>query len=373
MCGVPIDNNQFRKGYRFELQHRQLNSIIWLIRFSQFIGAAPVNLNFDPNNTVLKNINRSSFNFKEILHHLWCVLLVGGICFCMYSRSAEAFAREYSVSTMLDPVEYLFSLAKCLVVMIGCYYQRKKYAKYFLDIIDIDIRIQRNGGIAFRSTLRQFCWRIGLAWIVFNVMCIVLDIIFRNGIVYNIMRSLFVYLIPNVIFSAAILQYVCLLYALRQRFDQINYVLKRLLNEMDDRGSRKSASESIASSSLAVMSMSDDEIANVNRVKVKGKRKLKGVVKVPIPQILDSLRMIFADLIDLNSRIGDTFGLLVMLVATAAFITICSQMFIFYRFARGVEVLNILRTMYCAMWVFLHGARLWLILYINSMIENEVC
>lgn len=366
---MHLPKTKIRKEYRFELQQRQFNSIKWLLRFSQFVGAAPVNLSF---------IHRKSSEkmpiylgkIKQFLHHIWCTFILCCMLFSIYTRSAEAFAREYSVNTLLDPIEYMFSLVKCLLVITGCYCQRQQYAAFFNNFIDIDIRIQQTGGITFASTLNRFCWRIGLQWMTFNACAIVLDILFRKGIVYNIMRSLFVYVIPNIIFTAAILQYLCLLYALRQRFGQINYVLNRLLNENDD---GDWADEPSKCCGLAVMLLNYD----ANELNdVKGKytrdRKHKAIVKVRMSEILNSLRIIFQDLIEINYRVSDTFGLLVLILAMASFMSICSQLYFFYNFAKGTEALNAMRTIYCAMWVILHGARLWLILYCNTKVEDEV-
>lgn len=216
--------------YRLSLERNLASTLNWYIRISQLFGAVPVNL---PIRQGIKDGSIASTHINRLTrwaHYIWSIFMILLMCTSMYSRYRQE-NDKISIENLLDLSEYVFNTGNVLIIMIGCNYQKRWYSQYFNDIIEIDIKLKRCGATWNSGTLRRFLCVSAIVVSIFFLIAVINDCLFRQFVFYNIVRSLAVYILPNIISTLCILQYFCLLFVLRERFSQIVAILQGLLSE----------------------------------------------------------------------------------------------------------------------------------------------
>lgn len=353
--------------YRSSLERNLSTTLKWLILISQLFGAAPTNASVglaSLGNSEKSGNSISSKRFTRLMaliHHTWSIFLIVIIVASMYSRYSHS-GTILSVSKLLDLIEYIFNVANVVIIMFGCNYQHHWYVQYCNEIIEIDIKLQRTGGKSYPCTLKRFLRNFLIVTSIFFTFAIIIECTFRKYIVFDFMRGLASYVLPNIIVTVSILQYYCVLHAVRERFGQIILILQRISNGHTPRRDYKSKGSVLAVISLENLSKSPFTKENRNN----------SFSNVPAETILNSLRGIFYDLNVINININQSFGIVVVTLTTSTFVIVCSQFYTFYKFADGPETLNVFLSIYSALWVILHSSRVFGILYLNSKVEDEV-
>lgn len=356
--------------YRLSLERNLSSTLKWLILISQIFGAAPGNLSVRPG--LLGNSEKSVPSSKRKtrlivwIYHIWSIFIVVSIVASMYSRDSTISDTKLSVAKLLDLIEYLFNAGNVVIIMVGCNYQRNWYSQYCNEIIEIDIKLQRSGGKSYPCTLKRYLRNLSIVTLIFFAVAVIIECTFRHFIFFDYLRGIAAYVLPNIIVTVSVLQYYSVLIVVRERFGQIIFILQRMLNEHTSQALR--LNYHLKGSVLAVISLD-----NLSKFPFAKGEKNNSFCNVPVEEILNSLREIFYDLNVINMNINQSFGILVLALTTSTFIIVCAQFYNFYKFATdGPENMNVLFSIYSALWVILHSTRVFGILYLNSKVEDEV-
>lgn len=350
--------------YRLSLERNLSSTLKWLILISQIFGAAPGNVSVRPGSLGKSGTSSKRISLIAWIHHIWFTFLIVIIVASMYSRYSTS-GTKLSVAKLLDIIEYFFNVGNVVIVMVGCNYQRHWYSQYCNEIIEIDIKLQRSGGRSYPCTLKRFLRNFLIVASIFFAFAIIIECSFRKYIFFDYVRGLAAYVLPNIIVTVSFLQYYCVLYAVRERFSQIIFILQRMLNEHNRQALRWDYQ--LKGSVLAVISLD-----NLSKSSFTSGEKNSPFSDVPAAEILNSLRGVFYELTEINMNINQSFGILVVTLTTSTFIIVCAQFYTFYKFADGPETLNVFLSIYSALWVILHSSRVFGILYLNSKVEDEV-
>lgn len=345
--------------YRLSLERNLATTLRWYMFICQFVGAAPVNLSIrqriQPGSLTATHINR----LKTWTHYIWSIFIIVLICTSIYLRYSHV-SNIGSVGNLLDLSEYVFNTGNVIIIMFGCNYQNHCYSQYLNEIVEIDIKLKRCGGNWYPCTLKRFLCIYSMAVSILFVTTVINDCMYRKFVFINILLGLAVYVLPNIISTLCIMQYFCLLYVLRERFGQIVFILKGFLNQYR---SMLGTDYHLRSKMLTV---------NTESTGVLNDTDINVFHDLSNEEILNLLRGIFHELTVMNLNINRSFGILIVSLATTAFVIICQELYTFYRLAEGPTNLNVHEAFYSVLWVILHYGRVFSILYRNSIVEEEV-
>lgn len=362
--------------YRLSLAQNQASAIKWLIICGQALGAAPV---------MLTTVSLPPTKFKSqptwarcafrILHFAWILTVYVLIVYSMVTRAMEH--SHMTIAALLDIVEYIFNLINTTIVLVGCQWQSQCFGRFFDEFVDIDVRIQSVGGRAFPCTLAGLLRPAAILFVIFVICSVTCDFFFRMFEFYKVFRSIFVYLIPNVIVVLSVMQYLCVLHAICNRYTQICFVLRRLLAGMRVQSLSRNVNGTAPSPMMKMMHASGPPrgSGSVGRRKIGDQPpKMSICSDGDVEDCLELLRGVFQELNLLHVQANESFGLLIISLFAGTFVVVCTQLYTFYTLQMdGVQTAReISLATYSGLWVVLHSGRVFFILYFNTKAEDEV-
>lgn len=342
------------------------DSIKPLIILCQVFGAAPVNLSISSSSlSFCSSILKEKFKiqFTNLLHLAWCFLLFGCIVSAIYSQSSESDVSQRFITRILYTGVYFFTIVNTAIIMIGCQYQRHMYGQFVSKLIDIDIRLQSCGGRTNFCTLKKFIRRILIVTgcMLLSVMCV--DLMYNRYVIKDFLRSITIYIFPTTTALLALIEYLCLLHLLKQRYAEINFILERLSSETAE---RKTVSKNDFKR-YSVLTFRRDVRA------IQSNHKLHNTLfNLPYETVLECLRKVHQDLYIICIAINDSFGILLIATVITSFLILCTQMYAFYTFAEVVDKVNIYLFVYTVLWLILHAGKLYMLLLNNHLVVQQV-
>lgn len=338
--------------YKQKLERNLYEAIKVLIILCQIVGAAPVNLYLSTCNCYsvesffvkLKNF------FSSVRQYLWCTIIFTAVSYAMYSQHLEFDVGMRFITRFLYTGVYFLTLWNCIIIMIGCQYQKEWYSKYIEKVVDVDSRLQMYGGQLKFCSLKQFIRNILIGTFIIVGCVIIIDFMYNQMIFVHFLRSMTIYILPNLTVLCALIEYISLLHIIKERYQQINYILQRLFNQIDDPSNNRT---------YCVLT-------------VRPFTKLEAFVNFPYETILDVLRKLHYDLTVLEANINDSFAILLISTLVTTFMILCTQMYAFYTFVEVVDNIDIYLLVYTILWAILHAGKLYIVLLWNHKVTKEV-
>lgn len=362
-----IRNSKSTLLFKLQLEKHFQDSIKTLIILCQVFGAAPVNLSISSSSlsycsTMLQG--KLTIQFNNFLHLAWCLLMFSGIVIAIYSQSSESDVSQRFITRVLYIGVYLFTILNTSIIMIGCQYQRHMYGQFVSRLIDIDIGLQSCGGRTNFCTLKNFIRRILLVTgcLILSVMCV--DLMYNHYIIRDFLRSITIYILPTTTALLALIEYLSLLHVLKERYAEINFILKRLSVETAD---RSSASYKNDFKRYSVLTIRRDVSA------IQSNNKLHNtLINLPYETVLECLRKVHQDLHIICIAINESFGILLITTVITTFLILCTQLYAFYTFSEVVDTVNIYLFVYTVLWLILHAGKLYMLLLNNHQVVQQV-
>lgn len=333
-----------------------------LLILCQVFGVAPINLNLTPIKSSSNQKVSKTYRMNIIMKYIaQCAL----IAFILIIMSTAMFFKHLEfdqtlpfLTRVLYLCGYFFYIFNSLFIFIGCQYQRKWYKFYFQKLIEIELKLQSFGHE--RSdflNLKQFLNKMLSISFAFLTFTIVIDMLYNRFAVFEFMRSLSIYVIPNMIALLALIKYVFLLYALIDRYKILKEVLQSIQFE---------PSISVAVEAKHIWKKpSSKNIVEVNALK-------KYVYAEEY--LLIALRKLHRDLHVLHENINDSFGVLIISIILSTFLIMCTQFYAFYTFTNVPDIseIDVYLIIYSSFWLVLHGGKVLVVLLFNHKINQEV-
>lgn len=327
------------------------------IFIGQVFGACPINIK-------LRKISpKSKSAFLIILtkwaHLYWSVLVLAAIITFMVQKFAEYAVHMSFIDKFLCIMEYSFNIINCLIVTVGCNYQKHCYEKYLTALVEIDMKLLRLGVNPHFSGLKKFLHTISWVLLAFFAILFLNILFFHKFVILEALKVQCIYLVPNIIICLALLEYFGLLYALSERFSQITCILQRLSagNVFEINQTKRGAQ--------AVILINPNKWSHLkNNILHDNTKSTEGV--------LNALRKIHFELSVLENDTNTSFGILVVALITSAFIIICTQLYQLYVNSQTLTGVSIYAELYNLFWLFLHGSKVVAIFFLNTKVSDEV-
>lgn len=362
-----IRNEKSTVLFKLQLEKHFQASIKTLIILCQVFGAAPVNLSISSSSlSYCSSMLQGKFKtkFTNLLHLAWCFLLLSCVVFAIYSQSAESDVSQRFITRILYTGVYLFTIVNTTIIMCGCQYQRHMYGQFVSKLIDIDIELQSCGGRTNYCTLKNFIRRVLLVTgcMILSVMCI--DLMYNRYVFKDFVRSITIYILPTTTALLALIEYLCLLHVLKERYAEVNFILRRLSIETAERNSVRCKKDF---KRYSVLTFRRDERA------IQSNNNLHNTLfNLPYETVLECLRKVHQDLYIICIAINDSFGILLIATVITTFLILCTQMYAFYTFAEVVDKVNIHLFVYTVLWLVLHAGKLYMLLLNNHLVMQQV-
>lgn len=347
--------------YKLKLEKLLTNSIQLMIILCQAFGAAPVNLKLTPlpfnSRTLNKNVSDERRTLlSRWLHYVWSGTLLCAITVAIYLQHRDFDSDELTVvSRILYLAEYLFNFLSTAIILIGCNYQSKWYGLYFHQIINFDIILERCGCTdeSYFSNLKQFLRKVLAVTAIMFLAVLIVDLLYNRVQFIDTIRSETVYMLPNAIQILALIEYVTLLHALRERYKQINCILDKLLNYH-----LNSSGEMHGATIISLMEI---------------KKKSSYCRFVSFEELLNNLRRLYGDLNAFETNVNQSFGILLISVITSSFIIVNTQLYALYTITtQRFEDIDIFLVIYTLLWLILHSGKTIFVFLLNTYVTEEV-
>lgn len=356
---------QINKNSKYSVTNSQSNlekkfesTIKWLIKFSQLFGAAPMNLTYRTIDTTTPSSIIGSLVISAI-HLIWCAFIFISMLTAIYFQREQFDSSNVpKISQILYNLEYLSNVINCLIILIGCNYQKKLFNQYFNKFIEIDMQLIHCGASESFGQLKQFLFKCTIA--IGCILCAIVinDFIYNEYIFLNFLRSQTVYIIPNIMELLSLLQYFVLLYALWQRYHQITSILTNLTtsNRIENH--------------VNVLSLN----TFINEGNYQQQQQLKTPNLTQFGSTLTLLRKLHYELNVLTSNICNSFGILTFSVITTSFCVVTLQLYALYQFIIGGNdiQINVALIVYTILWLILQSGKVYFIVLLNSNVATEV-
>ncbi|KAG4069536.1 hypothetical protein HA402_006902 [Bradysia odoriphaga] len=341
--------------YKLELERELRRSLRRMIFWCKFFGVAPINLNFQTD----AHQNLSFFkilllNCRFVLHVLWSLLILTAIAISIhYERSFDERDTSSFILKCLYMGEYLFNISNCLLIVIGCHYQRRVYIKYFNRIIDIDMEFRECGVTTNYSQLNGYVKKFWYCSALFMVLATISDLMYYFNL-NDFIRSATIFILSNLLTIVTFIAYFGLLYVLKERYKIIQSLLLQLVHQNEELSTRKP----VEHYTLAVF-----DVMNI-------KKSAYRVPTLTMIQQINRLRKIYYDLAMFNEDINSSFGMLIISTTMSSFIVVSTQLYAFYDIARSRDgISDIYLAIYSGLWFIFNSVKVLLILLLN----HHVC
>lgn len=312
-----------------------------LLRICQAIGAAPITINYPEPIKIsvtgggADSTTKVKRSIAQFSHKIWSLSIFLAILVAMYSQRSQ-FDEAGSISNIaknLYLIEYVANIFIVSTIMIGCNLNANRYGDSFRDIQKIDDKLNiYSGGVSEQKSQQMYVRRLVVVVAAVLLAAAAIDTMYNcsYGIV-AVVRSEFVYVIPNFIQFMALAEYVCLLRALRDRYYRLG-------------------------------------------VGLKNAQKATGILMVS--RIIELAREIHQDLCAIELKVNEMFGVLIVAVVASSFIICGIQLYALYEFARKMinETMSVnwYLVIYTLTWLSMHAIKCVYLLVLNSYVSKQV-
>lgn len=331
---------------RSKVEKEFYNSFKKFLWANQIFCAAPVKLNLFSH---FLDERRKIDKILSAAHLFWGFLISASVCLATYLQRKEFDTSMGFMTSVLYMAEYILGTFNLLLVIVGCQYQLKYYRIFFRRLVEVDINLQKCGIQPNFDTTNLYLRRSVVVYAIFFAGVIVVDFMYNKMHGESFARSSTVYTVPNVVSTLALTQYSTVLHFIRDKFNTINAVLRRLIRKNSCKDLHQQANNKLNIISILSMNFGRNDI----------------------DRILNVLRKQHAELSRLIELLNKCFGLLIVLTLIAAYVILSIQFYAFYKMTEGFEASDGWLIVYTILWVILHGGKVFLVLYPINDISDE--
>lgn len=294
-------------------------------------------------------------SFNKISYALIVQCIVSTFIICSVAISTHYQHIEFDttmgfLTRLLYMGEYFFGIFNMILIMYGCIYQRNNYTKYILKLNEMDLKLVKYKiKVDFKFINLYFKFYL-VIYSVFFLLVLLIDLMYNRYDVKSFFRSSTVYTVPNIISILGLTQYSGIFYYIRIKYQQINKHLAKISK---------------------MQSSFDYGIPKKNFVSVVG--ALKSSVNEDSTFLLNTLRIIHADLSALCKEISNSFGILIISTLVTSFVVLSIQLYAIYKTVEGYSGDDFYLIIYTILWIVLHGGKICIILLASDGVTSEVC
>lgn len=309
-----------------------------LICLCQLFGVAPMPITLGQNQ-ILQGLG---WKFVKYFHRLWCVIILIAVATSFYYQHVKfnTIAQYTQIKVLLHIGEYVSITLTCVICVVGSQINRNVYDKYYRDLMDIDAKLSECGSRINGENLKWFivkCIGICFSYETAMVVIFTLSSLYEEN---SVVRNIAMYVIPHMMVLLVIIEYGSLLYAIRERYQSISIVLKKISFDLLFK-------------------------------KEYRQRQTAAATENKICQKLNCLRLVFLDISKFTTQVNGTFGNLIISILVSTFLILSTEFFSFYEFIEKaapdfyVPILSVL-------WILFYGGRIIFVVRMNHGVNIEV-
>ncbi|XP_039958051.1 putative gustatory receptor 59f [Bactrocera neohumeralis] len=271
--------------------------------------------------------NNNKHSIWLILHIVWCIIIYASLIVAIYSEFTKINIYLPTIHKPLYFGEYLIYILHIFLIITSSYWSRHKCRRLLHNIAEFDYTLVNFERLPNYERLTYFL-KAHVALVIFFVFWTAsLNYFYSNGIFLNYIRSLVVYLLPNLILSISLIQYYTLLYAIAQRSRRLNEILLAKLSQKNSPGF--------------------------------------------LNERLQRIRLLYSALQVFTKDVNNSFAFSVVLVYIGSFTNLAVNIFLIYKYVDEWNTSALPAVFYSLVWTIMHIAKMLLILYYNQSIQNQ--
>lgn len=328
------------------------SSIRWLLYVSQAFAAAPIHSGLCTQPKPAAATSPLRHYATTVSHLLWSASLYAAIVASMYqqymfyieSTNIRSFIRYVNLG------EFIGSTLNYTIVIVGCNYQRRSYATAWSvkNRLDQQLRDAFGNNVDGLNDERLTVFVRTIATVLLAILAatLVVTVEYNDFDARRMLIAGFAYVVPNIVQLLALIQYVCMLFVIRKRFDCVERSLRRLTED-----GRTPQRHRIVVVSSKQWTQGDRMLEDVWLHVRNGKR-------------------IFQELHSFERYVHRSFGLLVVLTMLTGFFIIIVELYQFYTFV--VAELRPILILHSCDWMLVHFGELFFVLLMCTRLGDAV-
>lgn len=254
------------------------------------------------------------------------------------------------IESCLFVVRFICNWVTTTIILFGSQWDVERYQRFFDEVNACDRRLDRLDDLRTSAALRtpdavgQQWWLVLLA--VFYSVFFLFDLAAYDWQLSISMWSMIAYVLPSMTASCLLLQFSVSMHMLERRFARIAELVERQLIEqfdVEDAQQRRT------------MIPLTPQILAIHRRQASGKYKRNNPAAV-----LDAVRLENIELTAMHNRLIDGFALAVIGIVITSILDLTVQVYLFYKYSVEEEPLNVLETVYAALWSVLLAGRIFI-------------
>lgn len=318
-----------------ELEIKLIRSFSHLQFVAQCFGAAPLDLTF------------------------WRVLQMGLTIAYLLAVTAQMYFQRDELKYVQDGFEqflficrYSVTIFICGIVCLGCQLQRPIRLQFVRRIVDLQLKLEACSSPSDSpfNELKTFLDRMLAGFAVFLICIFFVDIFSNDFLPMTLLRTTLILILPSVISSLALMQFVALLHILRSEYAKLNSVIQASLSHLMEWRKRQQYPVYKVTPLLARPAKFD----------------------AYNPNNLNVARHLHIELGELYEEGTATVGYLMICVFVQTVLQNIIQLYLLYRFAVNLEPIDSWRISYSAIWMVLHLGQLFVVLLYSDLLNKEV-
>ncbi|XP_054737757.1 putative gustatory receptor 59f [Anastrepha obliqua] len=271
--------------------------------------------------------SKLSDHILKLLHVTWCTVIYAILVVNIYSEYTLSNIDLPTVQKPLYFAEYIVYLGHVLQIILATYWAHHKCARFLRTIAEFDHKLISFGKQPQYQQLRRFIRsHLGLITL-YLISTLIVDYFYSDCNILNYIRSVIVYLLPNLIICCSLVQYYTLLYAITQRAIWLNEILHSELTQKKD------------------------------------PRDLR--------QRLQSIRILYSALQVFTKEVNNSFALSLVLVYIGSVTNLSVNVFLIYKYVDDTNNSTFSWIMYSVIWTAMHISKMFLILYYNYGVQGQ--
>lgn len=324
-----------------ELEAKLTQSLLHLNRISEVFCASPF---------VLTTRNRRVKCFLQIMVAAiyWLTALI-----LAQEDLLENQPQRIGFEQFLFVCRYGGSLFICATVFVGCQRQVRRYPDLVKRIVDIHLQVEKHSKFRSNEPFR----RLGLfincllsANIMLVVAVCIIDLASVDFDFYVAFVDLIRLIMPIVVASLPLTQFIALLYILSSEYSSLNQVIGDSFNNGPTWKSRD----------IRVVYSVTPALLRQNNHKTHKRNDL------------NCARHLHLELAEIYNEGTASIGILLISVFVQTFLQILIQMYLWYRYAVNLKAIDSIQMTYTILWIPLNGGPLLSVLYVCDRLSKEV-
>ncbi|XP_017475506.1 PREDICTED: putative gustatory receptor 59f [Rhagoletis zephyria] len=263
-----------------------------------------------------------------LLHITWSIGIYVSLVFTIYGEYTQSDKDLPTVQKPLFFCEYLVYLVHLFQILLSTYWARQKCRRFLHTIAEFDYKLISFGRPPEYQQLNRFIRAHLYLILLYVVATAVVDYFYTAGIMTHFIRSLAVYLLPNLVLCFSLVQYYTLLYAIAQRIIWLNEILHAELS-------------------------------------------LKTSARV-LREKLQDIRLSYSTLQIFTKEVNNSFALSLVLVYIGSFTNLSVNLFLLYKYLDDASNSTFSWIMYSLVWTSMHIGKMFCILYFNYGVQSQV-